>query len=343
MSVHTPRWRAPLGSSSKITLPPGKNTPRFEHQRFGSGFQENLIEWFRSAPRRMRGTKVSASQVAALPAAFKEVWQKDSAFGPSQGIALAVHAGAVILILFPLHRFPKVTQPPVLKTYLIAPDISPYRIKLPPGDDKVRGGGGGGDHSPLPATQGRTPKLAVIQLAPPSIPHNLNPVLVAEASLLGPPELQFPSPNLNVWGDPLANMVNDSGGPGGGSGIGDGDGTGIGPGRGPGLGPGRNGGWGGDAFRPGSNGVGYPTCDYCPDAKYSEEARNAKYQGVVLLQVIVSADGRARNIEVVRGPGLGLEEQAVAAVKTWRFKPALGPNRVPVPTRVAIEVQFRLL
>jgi len=125
--------------------------------------------------------------------------------------------------------------------------------------------------------------------------------------------------------------------------MGDGDGTGIGPGHGPGLGPGWNGGVGNGPYLPWFNGVGYPTCDYCPDAKYSEEARKAKFQGVVLLQVIVSADGRATNIEVVRGPGLGLEEQAVAAVKTWRFKPAIGPNHVPVPTRVAIEVQFRLL
>src|SRR6266853_4819305 len=125
--------------------------------------------------------------------------------------------------------------------------------------------------------------------------------------------------------------------------MGDGDGTGLGPGHGPGYGPGEEGGAGGNRFRPGSNGVGYPTCVYCPDAKYSEQARKAKFQGVVLLQVIVSADGRATNILVVRGPGLGLEEQAVAAVKTWRFKPAFGPNHVPVPTRVAIEVQFRLL
>jgi TonB family protein len=180
-------------------------------------------------------------------------------------------------------------------------------------------------------------------MSPPAIPRNTNPMLVANASLLGPPELQFPSPNLNNYGDPLAKMVNDSGGPGGGGGMGDGEGPGIGPGHGPGLGPGWNGGWGGDAFRPGSNGVGYPTCDYCPDAKYSEEARKAKYQGVVLLQVIVSAEGRATNIQIVRGPGLGLEEQAVAAVQTWRFKPALGLNHVAVPTRIAIEVQFRLL
>jgi len=341
MSVHVPRWRAPLGSSSKITLPPGKTVPQFENSRFGSGFKENLKEWFRSAPFRMHRPKVQ--QPVARPAAFNEIWKKDPAFGPSQAIALAVHAGAIILILFPLHRLSKVTQPPFLRTDLIAPDISPYGFKLPPGDDKAGGGGGGGDHSPLPATSGRAPKFMVIQMAPPAIPRITNPILLAEASLLGPPELQFPSPNLNNYGDPLAKMVNDSGGSGGGGGIGDGEGTGDGSGHGPGLGPGWDGGTGNGPHRPGFNGVGYPTCDYCPDAKYSEEARKAKFQGVVLLQVIVSADGRATNILVVRGPGLGLEEQAVAAVKTWRFKPAFGPNRVPVPTRIAIEVQFRLL
>ena len=343
MSVHAPRWRASLGSSSKITFPPGKTAPEFETQRFGSGFKENLKEWFRFAPFRMRGSKMSPSLTVARSAAFREIWRKDPALGPSQAIAFAVHLGAIILILFPLHRLPNVTRPHVRITHIVAPDTSPYGIKLRPGDDKAGGGGGGGDHSPLPATIGRPPKFTAIQMAPPLIPRNTNPILIAEASLVGPPELQFPSPNLNMLGDPLAKMVSDSDGPGSGGGMGDGDGTGIGPGHGQGLGPGWDGGIGGRSFKPGSNGVGYPTCDYCPDAKYSEEARKAKFQGVVLLQLIVAADGRATNIEVVRGPGLGLEEQAVAAVKTWRFKPALGPNRVPVPTRVSIEVQFRLL
>jgi protein TonB len=343
MSVHAPRWRAPLGSFPKIALPPGRTAPQFETQRFGSSFKENLKEWFRFAPIRMHGGKMSPSLAAAQSAAFREIWRKDSARGPSQAIAFAVHFAAIILILFPLHRLSTVTRARVQITHLVGPDISPYRIKLPPGDDKAGGGGGGGDHSPLPATSGRPPKFTAIQMAPPAAPRDVNPILVAEASLVGPPELQFPSPNLNKYGDPVANMVNDSGGPGGRGGIGDGDGTGIGPGRGPGLGTGWNGGVGDGPNRPGFNGVGYPTCEYCPDAKYSEEARKAKFQGVVLLQVIVAADGRATNIEVVRGPGLGLEEQAVEAVKSWRFKPAIGPNHVPVPTRVAIEVQFRLL
>jgi protein TonB len=90
------------------------------------------------------------------------------------------------------------------------------------------------------------------------------------------------------------------------------------------------------------NGVGSPTCLYCPSPQYSDEARKAKYQGTVTLLVTVMPDGRAVNISVVKGPGLGLEEKAIEAVRTWKFKPALGPNGKIVPTIVPIEVTFRL-
>ena len=46
-------------------------------------------------------------------------------------------------------------------------------------------------------------------------------------------------------------------------------------------------------FHPGTGGVGYPSCVYCPDPKYSEEARKAKYQGTVVLQAVITPDGRA--------------------------------------------------
>jgi periplasmic protein TonB len=289
-----------------------------------------LREWFKPLPPASPGNRDS--------------WKKGAAYRPSQAIALAVHAGVVILIFFPLRRLPGGPEPPATKAFIVPLDISEFPITLPPGNDEARGGGGGGDRSPLPARKGRLPKFMTTQFAPPSIPRNEKPILVAEASLIGPPDLQFPSPNLNIDGNPLAKVINDSGGPGNGGGMGDGEGTGIGRGHGPGFGPGGNGGWGGgDVFRPGSKGVGFPTCVYCPYAKYPEEARKAKFQGVVQLEVIVLPDGRATDIQVVRGPGFGLDEQAVAAVKTWRFKPALGPNRVPVPTQIIIEVQFRLL
>jgi TonB family protein len=68
----------------------------------------------------------------------------------------------------------------------------------------------------------------------------------------------------------------------------------------------------------------------------------AKYQGVVTLVAIITADGRATDIQVVKGLGLGLDEKAIAAVRTWRFKPALGPNGKPAPVRQIIEVTFHL-
>jgi TonB family protein len=96
-------------------------------------------------------------------------------------------------------------------------------------------------------------------------------------------------------------------------------------------------------FRAGVNGVGQPACLYCPDPEYSDEARKAKYQGTVVLEIIVTADGRVLEPHVVRGPGLGLEEKAMAAVKTWKMRPAIGPNGKPVTCRATIEIGFRLL
>lgn len=94
--------------------------------------------------------------------------------------------------------------------------------------------------------------------------------------------------------------------------------------------------------RPGVNGVTVPRCTYCPSPSFSEEARVAKVQGTVVLQVVVTADGRAENISVMRKAGYGLDQKAIEAVKTWQFKPAVGPDGVAVATLVPIEVTFRL-
>ena len=96
------------------------------------------------------------------------------------------------------------------------------------------------------------------------------------------------------------------------------------------------------AYRPGVFGVGYPSCLYCPDPPYSDEARKAKFEGVVTLQAIIQLNGHATDIQVVKSAGLGLDEKAVDAVRTWRFKPAIGPDGTPVPTIAPIEVNFRV-
>jgi TonB family protein len=96
------------------------------------------------------------------------------------------------------------------------------------------------------------------------------------------------------------------------------------------------------ALRPGTNGVGYPSCIYCPDPRYSEEARAAKVSGVVGLQIVVEPDGHATNIQIVKSLGHGLDESAVDAVHNWRFEAAMGPNGVAVATIAPVEVTFRL-
>jgi TonB family protein len=351
----------------------GKNALfTFTAEDFGGGFTDNLKEWFKPAPRAIQGAaasrmtvdwqpaykvfwrnicdvisppKLPPLKVTSRPVRVKDIWSKDQAFGPSQVISLVVHLGMTLLLFSPL-LYTVVTKATAntVTTPLVAPiDIaSDYTPKMPsPAKEKAGGGGGGGERNPVPATKGMAPKFSMTQIAPPMV--HTNPESKIEATLLGPPELKIASPNLDNYGDPLAKLVTGSGGPGGGSGIGTGTGTGIGSGSGGGLGPGSGGGTGGGAFRAGVGGVGSPTCLYCPNPQYSEEARKAKYQGMVLLQIVVTPDGRATEIEVVKGPGLGLEEKAVEAVKQWRFKPALGPNGKPVPTIITVEVQFRLL
>lgn len=96
-------------------------------------------------------------------------------------------------------------------------------------------------------------------------------------------------------------------------------------------------------FRAGVNGVGQPACIYCPSPEYSDEARKAKYQGSVLVDITIMPDGRVTNPHVLRGPGLGLEEKALASVRTWRMRPCTGPGGKPVACVATIEVVFRLL
>src|SRR5208282_6219208 len=169
----------------------------------------------------------------------------------------------------------------------------------------------------------------------------LNPKLPMDPSLLGPPDLKVANPPLTNMGDPLAASVNYSGGPGGGGGIGTGEAGGIGSGSGGGLGPGEGGGTGGGAFHAGVNGVGMPSCFYMPNPPYSEEARKAKYSGIVLVEAVVNLDGHLSNLKLIKSPGLGLDENTITTLKTWRCKPSIGPSGKPVPVIVTFEVNFR--
>lgn len=88
-------------------------------------------------------------------------------------------------------------------------------------------------------------------------------------------------------------------------------------------------------------GVTAPVLIYGPEPQYTRKAQQAKYQGVVKLQIIVTKKGRPVDIKVVQHLGMGLDEQAVKAVKRYRFKPARYHGN-PVAVRMIVEVDFHL-
>jgi TonB family protein len=92
----------------------------------------------------------------------------------------------------------------------------------------------------------------------------------------------------------------------------------------------------------GTGGLTSPECISCPIPDYSDAQRRARYEGVVVLEIVVTADGRTGNISVVSRPGTGLEENAVRAVRGWRFKPAVDLDEKPIAVVVPVEVTFRL-
>jgi TonB family protein len=76
--------------------------------------------------------------------------------------------------------------------------------------------------------------------------------------------------------------------------------------------------------------------------RYPEMAREANVQGTVFVEFTVHTDGKIRNVRLLRGIGLGCDEEAMRAVKALpAFKPAVMGGR-PVPMRMRLPVRFRL-
>ena len=78
------------------------------------------------------------------------------------------------------------------------------------------------------------------------------------------------------------------------------------------------------------------------EPSYSEEARRARVNAKVLLDLVVNEMGIPENLQVRRGAGFGLDEMAVKAVETWRFNPGMKAG-IAVKVLANIEVDFRLL
>jgi len=90
------------------------------------------------------------------------------------------------------------------------------------------------------------------------------------------------------------------------------------------------------------SGVTAPVVIHQALPQYTEEARQAKYQGICLISIIVDVNGNPQNARVVRPLGMGLDEKALEAVRQFRFTPAIKDGKTPVPVKITVQVNFRL-
>jgi TonB family protein len=280
--------------------------------------------------------------VTSQPVPVKELWGFYGGQEKKAGaLSMSVHV-AVVTLIFTVSFNPTVQQAARNAVTLIAPNLAPYQPDMALKKNAMQGGGGGGNRSPLPASKGKLPRIADKQFVPPSaVVLNEHPKLVMDPTIIAQPDAKLPQIQAANYGDPLSKYGVLSNGTGYGGGIGNGHGGGVGSGNGAGFGPGSGGNAGGGVYRIGG-GVSQPVPIYRPDPDYSEEARKAKYQGTVILAIVVDEKGNPRDIRVVKPLGLGLDQKAIEAVDKWRFRPGMKDGH-PVKVMAQIEVNFRLL
>ena len=201
--------------------------------------------------------------------------------------------------------------------------------------NSTSGRGAGGDQNPIPATRGPLPPVSSIQLVRPSLPEHRESQLPVPPTALDPNAPPVLTP-VDKIGLPWMATETDSPGPGKGHTIGSGDGSTAGDSGGDG--PGGNGETNG-VYKPGMT---LPVCAYCPNPQFTDEARESKLQGTITLQVLVGVDGRASQVRVVHGMGMGLDERSIETVRGWHFIPGRDASRRAVPVWVTVEAVFRL-
>ena len=258
----------------------------------------------------------------------------------SRVISAFVHVALIGLLLWLGIKMRPVVAPAINATHvdfkLFTPTPPPPKIL--PVERPQHGGGGGGLHQPIEPMKGRAPEVAKVQMNAPQLAHLEHPKLAVEPTT----NVQLPDNpkmmNLGATDSPQIKLVSQ--GSGSGSGFGHGLGGGLGAGNGSGAGPGMGGGYGGGVMSVGG-GVSAPIVIHSVDPEFTNEARQANFQGTVALQLIVDASGNPQNIHVTRHLGMGLDEKAVEAVRQYRFKPAMYQGH-PVAVQIVVDVEFHL-
>jgi periplasmic protein TonB len=238
----------------------------------------------------------------------------------SQAFSLGLH----VLFAFLLLAFSRSVRSPLPSTAPIrATPLTFFRPRK-----AIESRSGGSNQTALPARHGSPPPTARRTFIPPT--SSDHPALALPITIAFDIPIDNTSANI---GDPLSHVIDGGLGMHGHNGIGDaGCCGGIGDSQSgpPGLGVQRG------------RGVTPPELLYKVEPEFSEEARKAKHQGVVVLTIEVDVSGNVRNVRVRQSLGLGLDEKAMEAVSHWRFRPGI-LNGKAVTTEATIQVNFQLL
>jgi protein TonB len=238
------------------------------------------------------------------------------------GISTTVNVSFLLIVLFMMGKKILAT---VNKPLLTATPIDVTEFNAPKAS--VTAGGGGGSPDKVEAIKGRIPPRPAMADAPKLDQPSLPSIDVQK-------DIQIPDnpslPNFGVSNSPNVKLA--SGGNGSGMGLGSGHGNGYGSGYGDNI--------GGGLERIGGQ-VSTPVLIYKVEAEFSEEARRNKYQGVVIVNIIIDKQGNPQNPRVVRALGMGLDEKAIDAIKQYRFKPAM-KNGKPVAVQMNVEIDFHM-
>jgi protein TonB len=103
---------------------------------------------------------------------------------------------------------------------------------------------------------------------------------------------------------------------------------------------GQIGGTGDSPVRVGGN-VKAPVVVTRVDPIYTDIARRASIQGVVILEAVIDRNGNVTEARILKGLPMGLEQSALNAIRQWKFKPGT-LNGQPVPVYYNLTINFRL-
>jgi len=336
---------APRASHNGVV--PGSGVPSNEGHELdallGKAFEEKSVfaDLFENVHDLFFPVKLPPLELTSTPIAVADPMAVKRS-PASIAISVVVNGGILALLLFAFrHQIVNVVKSPTVS--LLDPNISTWK-PVTPKSGKIGGGGGGGSHEPVPAVKGHLPKLDPKPILQPQAQTVKDPIIPVTPAINVQQNIKLPdNPSLPMIGlSSSPNVTLASNGGGSGAGMGQGKGGGLGNGNGNGFGNGSGGNVGGGLYRVG-DGVSAPRAIFQPEAEFSDEARRAKYEGTVVVTLIVDANGNPQNVHVTRTLGMGLDEKAVEAVQKYKFKPAIEQKTGKgVPVMVSVEVRFRL-